>query len=183
MSRIGKNPITLPAGVKVKNENNVLYFEGPKGKLESPLPTGITAEEKDGTIEFSRTKNDGQTRSFHGLARALANNCVIGVTQGFVKKLSVKGVGYRVKVNGQTVELNLGYSHPINFKLPEGITAKTEEDRASKSIIITIEGNDKQSVGQTAAEIRALRKPEPYKGKGIRYIDEYIRIKAGKTGK
>jgi len=183
MSRIGKQPISLPAGVKVKEENGKLLFEGPKGKLTAPIPTGISVEQNDGTIEFTRTSNEGQIRSNHGLARALANNCVLGVTEGFSRKLSIKGVGYRVNVSGKSIEMHLGYSHPINFPLPDGITAKSEEDRATKAIILTLEGIDKQLIGQTAANIRALRKPEPYKGKGIRYFEEHIRIKAGKTGK
>ena len=167
----------------MKKENNVLYFEGPKGKLNSPIPNGISVDEKDGAIVFARASEDGQTRSNHGLARALANNCVTGVTEGFTKKLSIKGVGYRVNVKDSNIELHLGYSHPINFSLPAGVSAKSEEDKVTKALIVTLDGIDKQLIGQTAAEIRALRKPEPYKGKGIRYFDEHIKIKAGKTGK
>jgi len=183
MSRVGSKPITVPGSVKFKMEEKSILFEGPKGKLNAPVPPGITVEEKDGELEFTRAADDGQSRAYHGLARALANNCIVGVTTGFSKKLSIKGVGYRVSVNGNTVELQLGYSHPISYNLPEGITAQSEEDRVTKSILLTVEGIDKQLVGQTAAEIRSLRKPEPYKGKGIRYFDEHIRIKAGKTGK
>ncbi|PIE01542.1 MAG: 50S ribosomal protein L6 [Acidobacteria bacterium] len=183
MSRIGNKQINIPAAVKLKVEDNRVYFEGPKGKLNSPIPPGISVEQKDGALQFERSADDGQARAYHGLARALANNCLIGVTEGYQKKLSIKGVGYRVNVNGKTVELHLGYSHPISYELPEGITAQSQEDRATKTIMLTIEGIDKQLVGQTAAEIRKLRKPEPYKGKGIRYFDEHIKLKAGKTGK
>jgi len=183
MSRIGKKEIPLPKGVKVEVDEAGFRVEGPKGKLTSPIPTGISAKVEDGVLSFSRSSEDGQVRAFHGLARALAANCIHGVTEGFKKDLEIIGVGYRVNVNGSTVELNLGYSHPINFPLPEGISATTTQERGSKSIFLTIEGSDKQAVGQVAANIRRLRKPEPYKGKGIRYKGEEILRKAGKSGK
>lgn len=183
MSRIGKKEISLPKGVKINVEGNTFHVEGPKGKLSSPIPSGITANVEGNVVSFSRTTEDGQTRAFHGLARALANNCIVGVTEGFKKELEIIGVGYRVAVKGSTVELNLGYSHPINFPLPQGISAAVNQERGSKSIFLTIEGSDKQVVGQVAANIRRLRKPEPYKGKGIRYKGEQILRKAGKAGK
>lgn len=183
MSRIGNKIIPFPKGVKGTLSDGSFHVEGPKGKLSSPIPKGITATVAEGKLNFSRDSNDGQSRSNHGLARALANNCVMGVTQGFSKELEIIGVGYRVNVAGKVVELNLGYSHPINFPLPEGISATVEQIRGSKSIYLKIEGIDKQAVGQVAANIRRLRKPEPYKGKGIRYRGEQILRKAGKTGK
>ena len=183
MSRIGKNPITIPGNVKVSVNDGVFSAEGPRGKLESPIPESITAKLEDGTLEFTRTSDEGPIRAKHGLARALANNCVVGVTDGFKKTLEIIGVGYRVAVKGQEIEMHLGFSHPVNITLPKGITATTEQERGSKSIFLILEGADKQLVGQLAANIRKLRKPEPYKGKGIRYKGEYILRKAGKTGK
>lgn len=183
MSRIGKNPISIPGNVKVSVANGTFTAEGPRGKLESPIPEGITANLENGTLEFTRSSDEGPVRAKHGLARALANNCIVGVTEGFKKTLEIIGVGYRVAVKGQEVELHLGYSHPINFPLPNGITATTDQERGSKSLLLTVEGADKQMVGQVAANIRKLRKPEPYKGKGIRYKGEFILRKAGKTGK
>ncbi len=183
MSRIGKKEITMPKGVKASIADGSVHVEGPKGKLSSPIPQGITATLEEGKLNFTRSDDAGPVRASHGLARALANNCVVGVTTGFKKDLEVIGVGYRVNVNGSTLEMHLGYSHPINFPLPQGITATTSQERGSKSIIVSIEGADKQVVGQVAANIRQLRKPEPYKGKGIRYKGEKVLQKAGKTGK
>lgn len=183
MSRVGRNPITLPAGVKVSVDGSEIKFEGPKGKLACPVPEGISATLEDGVLSFARPSDEGAVRAKHGLARALANNCVLGVTQGFERKLEVLGVGYRVNCKPQEVELHLGYSHPINFPLPDGVTANAEQDRQSKAIILTLQGIDKQLLGQVAANIRSLRKPEPYKGKGIRYFGEQILRKAGKSGK
>ncbi|CAM2066177.1 50S ribosomal protein L6 [Sulfidibacter corallicola] len=183
MSRIGRKEIVMPKNVKARIEGNEVFVEGPKGKLKSPIPSGITANLEDGKLNFDRPNDEGPTRAAHGLARALANNCVVGVTQGFKKQLQIIGVGYRVNVKGSTVEFHLGYSHPIDFKLPDGISAQAEQDRNTKSIILTLEGIDKQLVGQVAANIRSLRKPEPYKGKGVRYLNEQILRKAGKSGK
>lgn len=183
MSRVGLKEIAIPANVKTKIEGTTLFVEGPKGKLTAPIPDGIEAKLEDGKLSFSRELNDGPTRAKHGLARALANNCVVGVTEGFKKSLQIIGVGYRVNVSGNTVELHLGYSHPINFQLPDGITATSEQERQTKSIVLTVEGIDKQLVGQVAANLRSLRKPEPYKGKGVRYLGEQILRKAGKSGK
>ena len=183
MSRIGRKIITIPANVKASVADGVFRVEGPKGKLESPIPAGIEFKLEDGQVEFSRESDEGPIRANHGLARALANNCVVGVTEGFKKTLMINGVGYRVNVKGQNVELHLGYSHPINYPLPKGVSASTHQERGSKDIQLTLEGIDKQVIGQVAAEIRRLRKPEPYKGKGIRYSDETILRKAGKAGK
>jgi len=184
MSRIGKKVIPFPKGVKASVKDGLFHVEGPKGKLTSPIPPGITAELEDGSVSFSRASEEGAVRASHGLARALANNCVVGVTEGFKKELEIIGVGYRVAVNGNVVELHLGYSHPINFPLPSGVSAVVETaQRGAKSLFLTLTGIDKQAIGQVAANIRRLRPPEPYKGKGIRYKDEQVLRKAGKTGK
>ena len=183
MSRIGKAIITIPANVKARIEGDTFHAEGPKGKQSSPIPEGISGSLEGNVLSFSRNDDSGPVRAKHGLARALANNCVVGVTDGFKKQLQIIGVGYRVSVSGKNVELHLGYSHPINYPLPEGISASSEQDRKTKSIVLTIEGVDKQLVGQVAANIRKLRKPEPYKGKGVRYLNEQILRKAGKSGK
>ncbi|MDJ0837413.1 MAG: 50S ribosomal protein L6 [Acidobacteriota bacterium] len=183
MSRIGKLPIPLVSGVKATIKDNEILVEGPKGKLTAPIPEGITATIENNELAFTRAGDEGAVRAKHGLARALANNCVVGVTQGFKKQLQIIGVGYRVNCSAKEIELHLGYSHPIKYPLPAGITAVSEQDRATKSIILTIEGIDKQMVGQIAANIRKLRKPEPYKGKGVRYLGEQILRKAGKSGK
>ena len=183
MSRVGLKEIPIEKGVKIAIVDQNIEVEGPKGKLVSPVPAGITPTIKDGVLSFARSAEDGPSRAKHGLARALANNCVVGVTQGFKKELHVIGVGYRVNVNPGEVELHLGYSHPINYPLPKGISASVEQSRQTKAIILTLEGIDKQLVGQVAANIRSLRKPEPYKGKGVRYADEKILRKAGKSGK
>lgn len=183
MSRIGRLPVTIPSGVKTTIEGGRIWVEGPKGKLNAPIPSGIEVAMEDGALRFTRADETGPVRAKHGLARVLAFNCVKGVTEGFSKKLQIVGVGYRVKVEGRKLEFALGYSHPVIFDLPEGITAEAEVEKASKSHLLTIFGIDKQLVGQVAADIRALRSPEPYKGKGIRYFGEMVRIKAGKAGK
>ncbi len=183
MSRIGKKIIPFPKGVNVKIGDGSIDVQGPKGKLSSPIPAGITAKIDDDGLTFSRSGDDGPSRANHGLARALAANCVTGVSEGFKKQLQIIGVGYRASVSGKALELHLGYSHPINYPLPDGVSADVEQDRATKSIIVTIQGIDKQLVGQVAAEIRRMRKPEPYKGKGVRYLNEQILRKAGKAGK
>ena len=183
MSRIGKQEIPLAKGVKATVGEGEILVEGPKGKLKSPIPDGITAKVEGGVLSFTREANEGPVRAKHGLARSLAANCVTGVTEGFKKQLQIIGVGYRVNVSAKEVELHLGYSHPIQYPLPAGITAESEQDRKTKSIILTIHGIDKQLVGQVAANIRSLRKPEPYKGKGVRYLNEIILRKAGKSGK
>lgn len=183
MSRIGNKEIVFPKGVKASVKDGFFHAEGPKGKLSSPIPEGIEASMEEGKISFKRNSEEGPVRAKHGLARALANNCVVGVSEGFKKELEIIGVGYRVEVAGQTIKMALGFSHPVEFPLPKGVSASVEQPRGSKSIFLTLEGIDKQQIGQIAANIRRLRKPEPYKGKGIRYKGEQILRKAGKAGK
>lgn len=177
MSRVGKTPITVPNDVKVEFKNNIFTVSGPKGNLSGNMPAGITAKQDGQTLTFERKSDEPALRAAHGLARALINNMVTGVHEGFSKKLEVNGVGFRVALAGSSLRFNLGYSHDVTYDLPEGVTAAVEQN------IITISGADKQQVGQVAAEIRALRKPEPYKGKGIKYVDERILRKSGKSGK
>lgn len=177
MSRVGKQPISIPKGAKIEIKDDVLYAEGPKGKVQQQLFSECPVEIKDGTITVSRTSEAGPVRAKHGLARALINNAVVGVSSGFTKELEIVGVGYRGDVKGQEVHFALGYSHPIIFPIPEAI--EIEIDRNNKMVI---RGADRQQVGQVAAEIRSLRPPDPYKAKGIRYSDEHIRRKVGKSG-
>ncbi|HEU4636151.1 MAG TPA: 50S ribosomal protein L6 [Edaphobacter sp.] len=177
MSRIGKKPIPLPAGVKYTVNGNTVLVEGPKGKLTALLPGGIKLAEKDGAIVAER-ENDKQA-AFHGLARALVFNAVHGVTAGWTKELDIVGIGYRVEMKGKNVVVfTLGYSHPIEFPLPTGIDVAIDP----KQTHITISGIDRQKVGQVAADMRALRKPDPYKNKGVRYTGEKLKKKVGKTG-
>lgn len=178
MSRIGKMPIAIPAGVTVTiAENNHVTVKGPKGTLERTLPAAMTIKQEGEEIIVTRPNDLKVNKSLHGLTRTLINNMVIGVTQGYLKVLEINGVGYRANKNGKVLELALGYSHPINMPDPEGITTTVENNT------IKIEGIDKEKVGQHAAEIRSKRGPEPYKGKGIKYSTEHIRRKVGKTGK
>ena len=178
MSRIGKMPIAIPAGVTVTiAENNHVTVKGPKGTLERTLPAAMTIKQEGEEIIVTRPNDLKVNKSLHGLTRTLINNMVIGVTQGYSKTLEINGVGYRANKNGKVLELALGYSHPINMPDPEGITTTVENNT------IKIEGIDKEKVGQHAAEIRSKRGPEPYKGKGIKYSTEHIRRKVGKTGK
>jgi large subunit ribosomal protein L6 len=179
MSRIGKLPIEIPGGVKITLDEMLVKVEGPKGTLSRPIMEGISIEIQDNKqMLVSRTADDPKSRSFHGLTRTLINNMVVGVTKGFETVLDITGVGYRAEVKGDVLTLSLGYSHPINFALPSGITVEVE-----KMTKIFVRGANKELVGQTAAKIRSFRPPEPYKGKGIRYSDEKILRKAGKTGK
>jgi large subunit ribosomal protein L6 len=175
MSRIGKQPIEVPAGVTVSLEGQTITVVGPKGTLTTPLLTDLSINQADGKVTVAKVQETAQTQNSYGLMRTLIANMVTGVSAGFERQLEINGVGYRASVSGSMVNLALGFSHPVNFPLPEGITAKVEKN------IITISGFDKQLVGQVAANIRALKKPEPYKGKGIKYTDEVIRRKAGKT--
>jgi large subunit ribosomal protein L6 len=176
MSRIGKQPIAIPAKVKVEVKGQKVQVEGPKGKLNWELPAR-TAAKVDGTnIVVSRQGEDAQARALHGLSRALVNNMVKGVTDGFVKKLEINGVGFKAAVAGKAITMNLGYSHPINYSIPDQIKVTVEENTK-----ITIEGPDKQLVGKVAAELRSYYPPEPYKGKGVKYSDEHIQRKEGKT--
>ena len=175
MSRIGKKPVPIPQGVKVHVEGATVRAEGPKGKLAQPVPAGLTAKLEGNQIVISRAGDDRKVRALHGLARALVANMITGVKDGFEKKLEIVGIGYRAQVQGRAIQLALGYSHPVVFPLPEGITAEIDKQTA-----ITLRGPDKAVLGQTAARLRMLRKPDPYKGKGIKYADEHIRRKVGK---
>ncbi len=176
MSRIGVIPITIPSGVKVDIKNGIVNVEGPKGKLNLTLPPLVSAKLDSDTIVVSREDDSGRAKAMHGLGRSLVNNLVIGVSQGYEKKLTIIGVGYKAAVSGSKMELNLGYSNPIKYDIPKGIEVKVEANTN-----ITISGIDKQLVGEVAATVRKFRKPEPYKGKGIRYADEHVTIKEGKT--
>ena len=177
MSRIGKLPIDIPSGVTITVDPDNITVAGPKGTLTQFTMPGVEVKQEDGQLVVSRINDEAPNRAKHGLMRALINNMVVGVTQGFSKKLEINGVGYRVAMAGNGLKLNLGFSHDVNFALPQGITAVVEQNT------ITISGNSKQQVGQIAAEIRALKKPEPYKGKGIKYEGERIIRKSGKSGK
>ena len=175
MSRVGKQPITLPAGVEARIETNSVTIKGSKGELTSPLFAGITVEQEGNKLNVLCTDlGSKKTKSFYGLVRALLASNVTGVTKGFEKKLELRGVGYRAQSQGKSLNLSLGFSHPVVYALPDGV------DAAVVKSIITVSGIDKQKVGQVAAEIRAFRPPEPYKGKGVRYIDETVRMKEGK---
>ena len=177
MSRIGRMPIPVPQGTKVELRDGVFVAEGPKGRVEQTLFEGYPVEVKDGTVEVTRSGDTGPERSLHGLLRALLANAVQGASAGFTKQLDIVGVGYRAEVKGPQVQFALGYSHPVLYDIPEGI--KVEIDKANR---VTVSGADRQKVGQVAAEIRSLRKPDPYKGKGIKYTNEVLRRKVGKAG-
>ncbi|OLD39776.1 MAG: 50S ribosomal protein L6 [Candidatus Rokubacteria bacterium 13_1_40CM_2_68_8] len=175
MSRIGRQPVTIPQGVKVLIDGAAVRAEGPKGKLMQPVPVGLSAKLENNQVVISRSGDDRKIRALHGLARALVANMVTGVKDGFERKLEIVGIGYRAQVQGRAIQLALGYSHPVIFALPEGITAEID-----RQVSITLRGADKALLGQTAAKLRALRKPDPYKGKGIKYANEVIRRKVGK---
>jgi large subunit ribosomal protein L6 len=177
MSRIGKQPIVVPSGVKVDFKDALLNVNGPKGNLSFKVVREIELKIDPDTISVVRKDDTKKTRALHGLVRALVANMVNGVTVGFEKKLELVGIGYKADLQGNVLVLNLGYSHPVKYELRKGITAEVD-----KQTLITIKGIDKQAVGQTAAEIRSTRPPEPYKGKGVKYVDEQIRRKVGKTG-
>lgn len=178
MSRIGKAPITIPSGVDVKVDGQTVTVKGPKGELSQVLPTPITASVADGIVTVSRPDDHRENRSLHGLSRSLVNNMVVGVTEGYKQDMEIFGVGYRVVAKGKDLEFSLGYSHTVPVAAPDGITFAV--DGATK---FSISGIDKQQVGQIAANIKRLRKHDPYKGKGIRYAGEQVRRKVGKTGK
>lgn len=177
MSRIGKLPIPVKAPAKVSIDGSVVSVEGPKGALSHELPDGIAAALDDGVLTLSRRDDSKPQRALHGLARALLANAVLGVSEGFTKRLEIHGVGYRAEVAGKAVKFSLGYTHPIEFPIPDGIQISVE-----KNTQLAVTGADRQQVGQVAADIRALRKPDVYKLKGVRYADERLRKKAGKTG-
>lgn len=177
MSRIGKKPIAIPQGVKIAVQGNVVSVQGPKGKLETTIPQGISVEQKDGTLVAVR-QNDSQA-AIHGLSRALLNNAVTGVTTGWTRELEIVGIGYKAELKGkETVVFNLGYSHPIELPIPSGIAVAVDP----KNTKLTVTGIDRQKVGQVAAEMRGLRPPDPYKQKGVRYAGEKLKKKVGKTG-
>ena len=176
MSRIGNKAISFPEKVKVTVQGAAVSVEGPKGKLEWSLPLGITAKVEDSAVIVERADESRQLRALHGTARSLINNMVIGVHEGFKKDLEIIGVGFRAAVKGKNLDLSLGKSHPIIHPIPEGLTVKVD-----KNTSVSVEGIDKQQVGQFAAEVRSYYPPEPYKGKGVRYVGEYVRRKAGKS--
>ena len=178
MSRIGKKIIQLPKGVKVAVEGSIATVEGPKGKINCPVPAHISFDIQAETIQINRANEDAQTKAYHGLTRALVQNAITGVTEGFKKDLDIVGVGYKAAMDGKKLRLDLGYSHPIFYEIPQGIQVAVE-----KLTHVTVSGSDRQLVGQVAAEIRSFRSPEPYKGKGVRYVNERVLRKAGKTGK
>ena len=177
MSRVGRKVIAVPAGGKVSVSEAALEVQGPKGKLTTPVPPGIRFALQGQELSCQRANDERQVRALHGLARALAQNAITGVTQGFTRDLDIVGVGYRAQVEGNKVVFALGYSHPVEFPIPEGIKIAVE-----KQTRVTVSGIDRQQVGQVAAEIRRLRRPDPYKQKGIRYVGEVLKKKAGKAG-
>jgi large subunit ribosomal protein L6 len=177
MSRIGKKPIAIPNGVTVKADASGVEVKGPKGQLRQPLPPGVTAAIEDGQIVTKKTSDDQELDKFHGLARSLVNNAVLGVTEGWKKELDIVGVGYRAEMKGQQIHLALGYSHPVVFDIPKGIDVAID-----KQTHIVVTGCDRQLVGQVAANLRRLREPDPYQQKGVRYTGEVLKKKAGKTG-
>jgi len=178
MSRIGRQPITVPAGVDVAfNDANNIVVKGPRGELSRAFPRSVSFDRQDGVITVSRQSDEGEHPALHGLSRSLLNNMVVGVSAGFTKTLEVQGVGYRAQMQGSNLQLALGFSHPVIVNPPQGIGFRVEGPR------IHVDGVDKEQVGQVAANIRKLRPPEPYKGKGIRYLGERVRRKAGKAGK
>lgn len=179
MSRIGKAPVTIPSGVEVTVADGTVTVKGPKGTLSRVIPGDITITQEDGALRFVRPNDERQNRALHGLTRSLVNNMVIGVTEGFRKELEIVGVGYRAEAQGpNALRLNLGFSHPVQVAAPEGIAFEVPQPT---QVVVT--GIDKEVVGQVAADIRSIRKPEPYKGKGVRYAGERILRKAGKAGK
>lgn len=177
MSRVGNSPISVPGAVKVEVGAGTLQVKGPKGELVTPVPEGIQASLEEGTLSFSRSGEGPRMRALHGLTRSLAANAVHGVTEGFHRDLEIVGIGYRASVQGREAHFTLGYSHPVVYPIPEGIDIAVADNTK-----IRVEGIDKQKVGQVAAEIRSLRPPDSYKGKGIRYKGEQLRLKVGKAG-
>ena len=182
MSRIGLKPIPVPSGVtiSVDDRTNVVSVKGPKGELSEAISRLLTVKQDDGKLTLERPNNLREARSQHGLARTLINNMVEGVTKGHTKTLEVVGVGYRITVEGRNLLLNMGYSHPVTIAAPQGVTFEVKADEKTRAQTIVVSGADKQAVGQIAADVRKVRKPEPYKGKGIRYAGEVVKLKAGK---
>ena len=180
MSRIGKSPVTIPSGVEVKVDGNVVTVKGSKGELKQEMDSCVSMSIEDGTITFTRESDTPDHRAKHGLYRSLVANMIVGVSEGYKKELEVVGVGYRASVSGQRLELALGFSHPVIIEFPSEIKVSAVSEKG-KAPIVTLESIDKQLVGQAAAKIRSLRKPEPYKGKGVKYVGEELRRKAGKS--
>lgn len=178
MSRIGNKPVTIPSGVTLDLKENTVVVKGPKGELSYTFNPAITLEENEGVVVFKRPDDSKENKTIHGTTRAVFNNMVVGVTEGFQKELELIGVGYRAQLQGQKLVLNVGYSHPIEFEPREGIEVEVPSNTK-----IIVKGYDKQKVGELAANIRGTRPPEPYKGKGVRYVNEFVRRKEGKTGK
>ena len=178
MSRIGRLPVSVPKGVDVKISGQAITVKGPKGQLQVDLLPGVSAAVEDGNVNITRGDDAPQTRSYHGLVRALLANATTGVSEGWSKQLEIVGIGYRAESKGKSVIFNVGYSHPIDFAVPDGIEIEVD----AKANTVTVKGIDRRQVGQVAADIRGLRPPEPYKGKGIRYVGERVRTKAGKQG-
>jgi len=176
MSRIGKKPVAIPAGVKAAVNSNIITIEGPKGKLNYSFDASFKVVVEDNAVTVTRPSDSKQDKSTHGLIRSLVNNMIIGVTEGYKKELEITGVGFKAAVQGKILNLQLSYSHPINYNIPEGLTIETP-----KPTFISIKGIDKAKVGEAAAEIRDFYRPEPYKGKGIKYVGEHVRRKAGKA--
>lgn len=178
MSRIGKVPVKIPAGVTISHEGEMLVVKGPKGELKLKINRLVKVEVKDSDVNIVRTNDESNSSSLQGITRTLVNNMVTGVTKGFAKKLEINGVGYKAAVQPKKLVLNLGYSHPIEYPTPAGIEFKLDEEKKN---LLTVSGIDKQLIGQVCAEIRSFRPPEPYKGKGIKYLEEHIKRKAGKS--
>lgn len=178
MSRIGRMPIAIPKGVEVRADAEFVRVKGPRGDLASRIPAGLTVAVENGQVRIARSSDEPQQRALHGLLRSLVANSVAGVTKGFSRDLEIVGVGYKAEVKGKTIVFSLGYSHPVEFPIPEGILIALD----AKAGKLTVSGADRQRVGQTAAEIRKLRVPDPYKAKGIKYVDEVVRRKVGKAG-
>ena len=175
MSRIGRRPVAIPSGVTVRCEGGRISVKGPKGALEGPLPGSVEVQVTDGQVKITRSGEDGPTRALHGLTRAALANMITGVTKGFVRELEIQGVGYRAEVKGKKLVMALGFSHPVEMAIPEGLSVSVQENR------IKVEGSDRERVGQFASDVREVRPPEPYKGKGIRYVGERVRRKVGKA--
>jgi large subunit ribosomal protein L6 len=177
MSRVGKQPVPIPSGVEVKVDGQTVAVKGPKGSLERSFPEEVTFALEDGEVKVVRPADDRRSRAMHGLSRALLSNMVVGVSQGYTRELQLVGVGYRAALKGRDLELQVGYSHPVAIEPPDGVAFEVPEPTK-----VIVSGIDKERVGQASADIRKVRPPEPYKGKGIRYVDEYVRRKAGKAG-
>ena len=177
MSRIGRKPVAIPKGVNIELKGEQISVKGPKGVLQRSLPGEIAVDVQSDKVEITRGVEDKKTRSMHGLVRMLISNMVTGVTDGFAKELEIQGVGYRADLSGKTLKLALGFSHPVEMPVPDGLKVSVD-----KNTVIRVEGMDPEQVGQFASDIRRLRPPEPYKGKGVRYVDEHVRRKVGKAG-